>query len=235
MGDNNLLMVNSHVAHDCHVGSNTILANNVMLAGHVVVGDNAYLSGAVGVHQFCRVGTFAMVGGQAHIVKDVPPYVTVDGVSSMIVGLNRVGMKRAGVTRDELDELKAAYRVAFRSGLRWETCLEELRMQFPTGRAAEFYRFMSDTRRGCIQERSVPRNATLRLHTTTEVGDSSIDIDAAEGTLTRERPLSSFSSRSCRLPTECRSLARPTTPAFSRSVPAITADICARPVVRSAA
>lgn len=72
VGDNNLLMVNAHVAHDCRLGNHCILANNVMLAGHVTVGDRAYLSGAVAVHQFCRIGTLAMVGGHARVGKDIP-------------------------------------------------------------------------------------------------------------------------------------------------------------------
>jgi UDP-N-acetylglucosamine acyltransferase len=95
VGDNNLLMANAHVAHDCRVGNNTIFANNVMLAGHVTVGDRAYVSGAVAVHQFCRVGSLAMVGGQAHIIKDVPPFVTIDGLSSYVVGLNQIEIGRA--------------------------------------------------------------------------------------------------------------------------------------------
>ena len=78
VGDHCLLMVGVHVAHDCHLGNHVIMANNSMLAGHVHVDDRAYISGAAGVHQFCRVGTFAMVGGQAHLVQDVPPYVTVE-------------------------------------------------------------------------------------------------------------------------------------------------------------
>jgi UDP-N-acetylglucosamine acyltransferase len=164
LGDNNLLMVNSHVAHDCQVGDDVILANNVMLAGHVTVANRAYLSGAVAVHQYCRVGAMAMVGGQAHITKDVPPYVTVDGLSSMIVGLNLVGLKRAGFDAASLTDLKAAYRLAFRGGLRWEEMLRRLTEGFPAGPAAEFHRFMAATRRGCIQERALPRRATLRLH-----------------------------------------------------------------------
>ena len=89
-------MVNSHIAHDCHLGNNVILTNNVMLAGHIIVGDRAYMSGAAGAHQFCRMGTLAMVGGQAHITQDVPPFVTIDGLSSLVVGLNQVGLRRAG-------------------------------------------------------------------------------------------------------------------------------------------
>jgi UDP-N-acetylglucosamine acyltransferase len=164
IGNNNLLMVNAHVAHDCRLGDDVILANNVMLAGHVTVGNRAYLAGAAAVHQHCRVGMLAMVGGQAHITKDVPPYVTVDGLSSMIVGLNAVGLRRAGILPDQMVELKAAYRLAFRGGWRWEEMLRRLAAEYPTDPAAELHRFMAATRRGCIQERRLPRRATLRLH-----------------------------------------------------------------------
>jgi UDP-N-acetylglucosamine acyltransferase len=180
LGDNNLLMVNAHVAHDCHVGNHVILANNVMLAGHVTVGDRAYLSGAAAVHQYCRIGAFAMVGGQAHITKDVPPFVTVDGLSSMIVGLNTVGLRRAGFDREDMLELKRAYRLAFRSGLRWTEMLELLRVRFPRGHAASLCQFMSQTARGCIQERSLPKRATLKLRRDAAATDESSDREAGQ-------------------------------------------------------
>ena len=164
IGDDNLLMVNSHVAHDCFLANQTILANNVMLAGHVHVADSAFLSGAVGIHQFCRVGTFAMVGGQAHITKDVPPYVTVDGVSSLIVGLNVVGLRRGGFDRSQIQELKDGYRLAFRSGLRWDDAISALRERFPEGHCSLLADFMAGTKRGCVQERRMPKPATIRLH-----------------------------------------------------------------------
>ena len=97
IGDHCLLMCNAHVAHDCRLGNHVVLTNNVMLAGHVTVGSRAFLSGGAGVHQFCRVGALAMVGGLAHISRDVPPFVTIDGQSSYVVGLNQVGLKRAGL------------------------------------------------------------------------------------------------------------------------------------------
>src|SRR4029078_10973646 len=81
VGDHNFLMVGAHVAHDCLVGNRVVLANNVMLAGHVTVEDLAFLSGGVGIHQFCRVGTLAMVGGLARVTQDVPPYTLIDGIS----------------------------------------------------------------------------------------------------------------------------------------------------------
>lgn len=165
VGDNNLIMVNAHVAHDCHVGSHTIIANNVMMAGHVTVGDRAYLSGAVAIHQFCRIGAYAMVGGQAHIKQDVPPYMTVDGHASRIVGLNVIGLRRNGFTNDDLTQLKEAYRVIYRSGMRWTDVLDSLRIQFPTGPAAAFHEFLSTGRRGFLQERRAPRGATLPIAT----------------------------------------------------------------------
>lgn len=164
IGDNNLFMVGAHIAHDCVVGSNLILTNNVLLGGHVLVEDRCFISGAVAVHQFCRVGRFAMVGGLARIVQDVPPYVTVDGGSSMIVGLNSVGLRRNGFTPDQISQLKKAYRVIYRQGLTFGEVLAELAANYSEGPAAEFHRFLTGGKRGFIQERRTPPGATVRLH-----------------------------------------------------------------------
>jgi UDP-N-acetylglucosamine acyltransferase len=163
IGDNNLVMVGAHVAHDCKIGSHTIFANNSLLAGHVIIDDRAYVSGSVGIHQFCRIGKLAMVGGHARVVQDVPPYVTVDGSSGLIVGLNLVGLRRNGFTSDEITELKAAYRVIYRSGLMWQEVLAELKKQFVDGPAAVFHEFLSQGTRGFVQERRMPPMATLKL------------------------------------------------------------------------
>jgi UDP-N-acetylglucosamine acyltransferase len=163
IGDHCLLMVNSHIAHDCRIGNNVILTNNVMVAGHVNVGDRVFMSGASGIHQFCNIGTLAMVGGQAHLVQDVPPYVTVDGLSSLVVGLNIVGLRRAGFDQSKIQQLKAAYRLIYRSGLMWKEILEKLRTEFAYGPAALFFEFLSATKRGIVSERRVPPNATLKL------------------------------------------------------------------------
>ncbi|MFH1268242.1 MAG: acyl-ACP--UDP-N-acetylglucosamine O-acyltransferase [Planctomycetota bacterium] len=163
VGDNNQLMVNAHVAHDCRVGNGNIIANNVMLAGHVTLGDRAYLAGAAGVHQFCRIGSLAMVGGQSHLNKDVAPYVTVDGVSSLVVGLNQIGLRRAGYSSSDVRQLKEAYRVIYRSGLTWNEILARLRDEFSEGPAAQFYQFLSTTTRGITPERRLPPGATIKL------------------------------------------------------------------------
>lgn len=163
VGDGNFIMVNAHIAHDCHIGDQTIICNNVMVAGHVTIHDRAYLSGAVGIHQFCRVGRLAMVGGQSHINRDIPPFVTVDGVSSTIVGLNRVGLKRNGFTSGDVKQLKEAYRIIYRSGLRWVDVLETLKEEFQEGPAAEFHSFLAASQRGCVPERRGPAKSTLKL------------------------------------------------------------------------
>jgi UDP-N-acetylglucosamine acyltransferase len=163
IGNHCLLMANAHVAHDCTVGDNVILTNNCMLGGHVTIGPRAYVSGGVAVHQFCRIGTLAMVGGQAHIIKDVPPFVTIDGQSSYVVGLNQIGLRRAGHTSETVLQLKAAYRLIYRSGLRWNEILERLRREFTTGLAAEFHPFLAATVRGIISERRLPPHATIKL------------------------------------------------------------------------
>lgn len=168
VGDHCLLMGNVHIAHDCRIGSHVIATNNAMIAGHVHVADRAYISGAVGIHQFCRVGTFAMVGGQAHLVQDVPPYVTVDGLSSLVVGLNKIGLRRAGFDQTAIRTLMAAYRVIYRSGLPWADVLEQLRTEFPVGPASLFYEFLSTTARGIVSERRAPPGATIKFRDTEE-------------------------------------------------------------------
>lgn len=179
VGDHNLLMVNVHVAHDCRVGSHTIIANNTMLAGHVEVDDSAYISGAVGVHQFCRIGTLAMVGGQSHVVKDIPPFVTVDGKSTFVVGLNLVGLRRAGLGQQDIRQLKDAYRLIYRSGLPWTEILQRLQLEFTTGPAARFYPFFSSGKRGFTPERRLPR--TLRLPGEPALRDADVELRAKAG------------------------------------------------------
>jgi UDP-N-acetylglucosamine acyltransferase len=164
IGSHNYLMVGSHVAHDCVVGDHVILANGVLLGGHVQVEDRAYMGGAAAVHQFCRIGRNAMVGGHARLLKDVPPFVLIDGATAMVVGLNLVGLRRAGFGPEDIEQLKAAYRLIYRRGLTWKEVLESLRREFPEGAPAEFLRFFSGGSRGFAQERRMPPQATLKLH-----------------------------------------------------------------------
>ena len=150
-----MIMANSHVAHDCRIANNVIMANNAMLAGHVVVGARAFISGAAGAHQFVRIGACAMVGGQAHLVRDVPPFVTVDGLSSQVVGLNLVGLRRAGFTSSDVKTLKEVYRILYKSGLSWPAIVEKIEKEYTEGVGLEMAQFISTTSRGITGERSV--------------------------------------------------------------------------------
>jgi UDP-N-acetylglucosamine acyltransferase len=163
IGSRCLFMVGAHIAHDCVVSDHVVLTNGTMLGGHVEVGEKAYLGGAVGVHQFCRIGRLAMVGGLARVIRDVPPFVMLDGDTNMVVGLNRVGLRRAGFTASDIADLKAAYRVIYRSGLMWQEMLDALRSQFQEGLAAEFLPFFLGGKRGFVQERRTPPGAIFRL------------------------------------------------------------------------
>jgi len=113
VGDNGLFMVNSHIAHDCVVGNNVIMTNNAVIGGHVHLGDFAILGGNSAVHQFCRVGKHAMVGGMSGVEQDVIPYGMVVGDRARLNGLNVIGLKRRGFTRDEIKSLRSAYRMLF--------------------------------------------------------------------------------------------------------------------------
>jgi UDP-N-acetylglucosamine acyltransferase len=164
IGNRCLLMVGCHIAHDCEVGDGVIVTNNALLAGHVTVDAKAYISGGVAVHQFCRIGRLAMVGGLARVLHDVPPFVTIDGGTTMVVGLNKVGLRRAGFLAAQMAELKSAYRTIYRSGLTWNEMLDALRARFTTGPAAEFLPFfLSGGKRGFVQERRTPPGAIVRL------------------------------------------------------------------------
>ncbi|HMO28239.1 acyl-ACP--UDP-N-acetylglucosamine O-acyltransferase [Enterovirga sp.] len=113
VGDRCFLLASSHVAHDCVVGSNVILTNNVMLAGHCEIGDFAILGGGVGIHQFARIGPHAFIGGLSAVENDVIPYGMVIGNRAYLHGLNIIGLRRRGFTREQIHDLRRAYRLLF--------------------------------------------------------------------------------------------------------------------------
>jgi len=117
IGDHNLLMAYTHVAHDCIIGNHVILANVATLAGHVEVGDRASIGGLVAIHQFCRIGTYSYIGGVSGISLDVPPYVILAGTRNRtrISGINKVGLRRNGFSRETIRNLDKAFKIIFRS------------------------------------------------------------------------------------------------------------------------
>jgi UDP-N-acetylglucosamine acyltransferase len=117
LGSDNWMSAYVHLAHDCQVGSNTIFSNNAQLAGHVEVGDWAILSGFAGVHQFCKIGAHAFIGMYTSLTQDVPPYVMVSGNPAGARGVNLEGLKRRGFTREQIDAVRNAYKLVYRSNL----------------------------------------------------------------------------------------------------------------------
>ena len=113
IGSDNNFLCYTHVAHDCTVGNHCIFSNNATLAGHATVEDHVIIAGLSGVHQFCRVGAHAMIGGLAKITKDIPPFLIVDGNPAALRGLNLVGLQRRGFSEDTIRGLKQAYKALF--------------------------------------------------------------------------------------------------------------------------
>jgi UDP-N-acetylglucosamine acyltransferase len=126
VGSNCFIMAYAHVAHNCRLGDRVIIANNVALAGHVDIDDQAFISGGVVVHQFCRIGRLAMIGGNSKVVQDCLPFMTIDGAPGRAHGLNVVGLRRAGFKSSEVQKLKEAYRILLRSGLALEQALSRM-------------------------------------------------------------------------------------------------------------
>ncbi len=126
VGENNFLMAYTHVAHDCKTGKGVIMANNATLAGHIICEDHATIGGLVAIHQFVRIGAYAYVGGKSAVVKDIPPYVIAAGDRARLHGLNNVGLKRHGFSKETLLALKRAYRILFRIGLTLNEAIERI-------------------------------------------------------------------------------------------------------------
>jgi UDP-N-acetylglucosamine acyltransferase len=113
IGDNNLLMTAVHVGHDCHIGNHVILVNNATLAGHVTIDDGAVLGGLCAVHQFCRIGKLAMIGGMSGVEHDVIPFATVMGNRAVLKGLNLIGLERANFEKSDIHIMRSAYKKLF--------------------------------------------------------------------------------------------------------------------------
>jgi UDP-N-acetylglucosamine acyltransferase len=126
IGNKNFFMAYSHVAHDCQIGNEIIMSNAATLAGHIVIEDWAVIGGIVAIHQFCRVGTHAFIGGVSGVTLDIPPYMLASGSHVKLFGLNTIGLKRANFSEETLKALKKAYRFIFRSGLTLEKAIKKV-------------------------------------------------------------------------------------------------------------
>jgi UDP-N-acetylglucosamine acyltransferase len=152
IGDDCLFMAYSHVAHDCIVGSQCIMSNCTALAGHVQLGDWVILSGYAAIHQFCKVGSHAFLANNAAVTRDVPPYLLVAGAPAEPKGVNSEGLKRRGFSAAQIANIKSAYRLFYRSGLKLAEATAELKALVPSQpELAAFVDFLGASERSIIR------------------------------------------------------------------------------------
>jgi UDP-N-acetylglucosamine acyltransferase len=149
VGSHNTIMAQAHVAHDCRIGNHTVIASLAGLAGHLDVEDGAMIGGVTGIHQFVRVGAHSMVGGSSRLSQDVPPYMMAAGSPATVHGLNVVGLRRHGFGAAQRQELKAAYRTLYRSGLNVSQALAKIKVQSGiSAPVAHLVQFVERSKRG---------------------------------------------------------------------------------------
>ncbi|MBI1344819.1 acyl-ACP--UDP-N-acetylglucosamine O-acyltransferase [bacterium] len=164
VGDRCMIMAHAHVAHNCQVGNDVILVNGSLLAGHVTIGDRVVLSGNAAVHQFCRVGELAMIGGLSKITQDIPPFLMFDG-HGLCVGMNVIGMRRAGLNAAERAEIKVAYRRLYRTAGSMSAAVDELASQLTTPAGLRLLNFLQAPSKRGIHGHSEQEAATIPLPT----------------------------------------------------------------------
>ena len=156
LGNDNWMLAYVHIAHDCQVGNHCIFSNNVQLAGHVKIGDWVVMGGMSGVHQFCQIGDHAMVGMNTSLTQDVPPYVLLSGNPAAAHGINIEGLKRRGYTREQINAIRNAYKLIYKSGLTLDAAKAALlEVEASAGDAAAALRLMrvalDQTTRGIVR------------------------------------------------------------------------------------
>lgn len=154
VGNDNFLMAYCHVGHDCNVGNRVIAGNGLQLAGHVLVEDRVVFGGLVAIHQFCRVGSMAMVSGGSVTSLDIPPYTRVGGWGCAVFGLNLVGLERSGLDKPAIKRIREAYKVLFRSSVPYQQALKQLETDYADlPQAQHWVKFFRESERGVVRER----------------------------------------------------------------------------------
>jgi len=154
IGDDNSFMAFAHVGHDCEIQNRVTVTNAVLLGGHVLLENDCVLSGGSGVHQYCRIGSFAMIGGMATITKDVPPYMLVDDSEELIGSMNVIGLRRAGLTESVKREIKNAYKLLYLSGLNTAQALDAIIQKCHSKEIVHLVEFIRNSKRGILPHRN---------------------------------------------------------------------------------
>ena len=152
IGDGNYVMTSGHIAHDCRIGNNTVICSCVLVAGYVEVEDQAFISGPLGIHQFSKIGRLAMIGGMTRVNQDAPPFFMYAGSPMEPKGLNLVGLKRAGFGLKEIQPLKTAYTLLYRSGLKLADALLRIEDEARSEATLHLVSFIRRSKRGICRE-----------------------------------------------------------------------------------
>ncbi|MFB3828062.1 MAG: acyl-ACP--UDP-N-acetylglucosamine O-acyltransferase [Bryobacteraceae bacterium] len=154
IGDGNYIMTSGHIAHNCRIGNHTVICSCALIAGYVDIEDQAFVSGSLAVHQFSRIGRLAMIGGMARVNKDAPPFFLYTGYEIRPVGVNAVGLKRAGFSAGDIAALKRAFHILYGSGLHLADALARIELEIATPEALHLVRFVRESRRGICRPRA---------------------------------------------------------------------------------
>ena len=152
IGDENYIMTSGHIAHNCTIGSHCVIASCALVAGYVEVGDQAFISGGVVIHQFSKIGRLAMIGGNTRVNSDAPPFFLYSDFDIAARGLNIVGLRRAGFTAEDVRKLKEAYRLLYRAGLKLDDALAAIEREVDSPHARHLVEFVRSSKRGICRE-----------------------------------------------------------------------------------
>ncbi|HEY7335831.1 MAG TPA: acyl-ACP--UDP-N-acetylglucosamine O-acyltransferase [Bryobacteraceae bacterium] len=152
IGDGNYIMTSGHIAHNCRIGNHVTIASCALVAGYAEVEDEAFISGGVVIHQYSKIGRLAMIAGNTRVNSDVPPFFMYADYNIAAKGLNLVGLKRAGISPAEIQALKRAYKILYRSGLKLEEALQRIEAEIATDHARHLVRFIRSSERGICRE-----------------------------------------------------------------------------------
>ena len=152
LGDGNYIMTAGHIAHNCRIGSNTVLASCTLASGYVEIEDQAFISGQIAIHQYSKIGRLAMIAGGVRVNLDAPPYFLYGGLYIKPDGLNKVGLRRAGFTAEQMRVLKQAYQLLYLSGLKLADALGRIESEIPNEHTLHLVRFIRGSKRGIARE-----------------------------------------------------------------------------------
>lgn len=159
IGNDNYIMTSGHIAHNCVLADHIVVASCALVAGYAEIESQAFISGGVVIHQYSKIGTLAMVGGNSRVNSDLPPYFLYSDFNVAPKGVNAVGLKRAGFSHEEIKTIKAAYRILYRSGLKQQEAVSRIQAECPSPHTLHLVEFIGRSKRGICRERGANPSA----------------------------------------------------------------------------